>query len=81
MTVGMQRLVRGKPFVLHDGLTLPVGTRIAFPTGPYFRDEDVFDKPEEFDAYRYTKLAAADARTESGVNRWAASHAHKDNLT
>jgi cytochrome P450 len=79
-SVGTQRLVCGDPFVFHDGFTLPAGTRIAFPVGPYLRDADVFSRPDEFDGFRFVKLAEADARTEDGVNRWTAAHAHKLNL-
>ena len=60
--MGAQRLICGAPFVFNDGFTLPVGTRIAFPVGPYLRDADIFDRPDEFDGYRFVKLAEADAK-------------------
>ncbi|KAF1950206.1 cytochrome P450 [Byssothecium circinans] len=72
--VSVQRVITGEPFVFQDGLKLPAGTRLAFPTGPHLRDPDVFDNPNEFDGYRFVKL------TEDGVKRWAASHAHQHNL-
>lgn len=73
-------MVCGAPFVFNDGFTLPVGSRIAFPVGPYLRDPDVYSRPDEFDGYRFIKLEQSGTRTEDGVNRWAASHSHKHNL-
>jgi len=77
--VSTQRIVTGSPFICHDGFTLPVGTRIAFPVSSSSRDPDLVSRPEEFDGYRYLKLAKLDARTEEGVNIWAASHSHATN--
>lgn len=77
--MGTQRTVIGEPFQFHDGMTLPKGTRIAFPVSASQRDPELFTDPEEFDGYRYLKLSLAGARTEEGVNIWAASHAHETN--
>ncbi|KAH8197401.1 hypothetical protein TruAng_008424 [Truncatella angustata] len=75
------RVVKGKPFTFSDGLTVPVGTRIAFPAEACQRDPEVIADPETFDGFRFVKLAAANTKQEDGVNRWAASHASYSNLT
>ncbi|KAJ8069755.1 hypothetical protein OCU04_000178 [Sclerotinia nivalis] len=77
--LGIQRVVCGSPFTFYDGLTLPVGTRVAFPISSYLRDPAIFPQPDVFDGRRYLNLAQADARNEDGVNKWAASHAHAAN--
>ncbi|KAI0388401.1 cytochrome P450 [Xylariaceae sp. FL0594] len=79
--LGITRRVMDEPFTFHDGLTLPVGTRVAFPVDEYTRDPDTFPDPDKFDGYRYIRFTESDTRTEDGVNQWNASHAHQLNLT
>ncbi|PVI02659.1 cytochrome P450 [Periconia macrospinosa] len=74
------RVVKDKPFVFSDGLEIPVGTRIAFPSEACQKDESIVgENPLEFDSRRYVRLATADAR-DQGVNNWAASHPSASNL-
>ncbi|CAJ2504433.1 Uu.00g118270.m01.CDS01 [Anthostomella pinea] len=80
-TLNATRLVKGKPFTFSDGFTVPPGTRIAFPAEECQKDSDFISNPQEFDGFRFIKLAATDARQEDGVSRWAASHASFSNLT
>ncbi|KAI0157899.1 cytochrome P450 [Hypoxylon sp. FL1284] len=81
-----QRMVMDEPFTFHDGLTLPAGTRIAFPVDQFLRDPDMFESlsgsecPDVFDGFRLLRLKEADRRTEDGVNMWKATHAHQRNL-
>jgi hypothetical protein len=79
--VNATRCVQGKPFTFSDGLTLPVGTRIAFPAEALQRDPKIIENPAVFDGFRFVKLAAADKRQEDGVNYWHASHCSFSNLT
>jgi cytochrome P450 len=53
------RTVMEKPFTFHDGLTLPVGSRIAFPSRAIMVDPDNFDDPYSFRGFRFAELAAA----------------------
>ncbi|KAL1852790.1 hypothetical protein Daus18300_012034 [Diaporthe australafricana] len=78
--LGLPRLVSGSDFTFHDGLTVPAGTRIAFPIQEFLRDQEIFDNPDRFDSFRFVHLKESDARTEEGVNTWRASHANKWNL-
>lgn len=67
-TVTVQRIVQHKPFTFHDGLTLPVGTRMAIPNRAYLKDPTFFENPEDFDIYRFMKSQTAldnDKRTKS----------------
>ncbi|RYP49413.1 hypothetical protein DL768_004886 [Monosporascus sp. mg162] len=68
------------PFTFSDGLTIPPGTRIAFPAEACQQDPDLIVDPTKFDGFRFVRLAAADSRQEDGVNRWAASHTSYSNL-
>ncbi|KAJ5427436.1 hypothetical protein N7491_007878 [Penicillium cf. griseofulvum] len=58
------RTVMNKPFQFHDGTTLPVGARIAFPARAIMCDDDNFENPYEFDGFRFARLA----RDESSVS-------------
>ncbi|KAK8044771.1 membrane dipeptidase [Apiospora rasikravindrae] len=78
--MGCQRTITGKPFQLHDGATLPAGTRIAFPVELMLQDADAFQDAPRFDGYRFQRLAQEGARTDEGVNIWKASHSHSRNL-
>lgn len=78
--VAIPRMVDGKPVIFHDGLTLPAGTRIAFPVDSYMRDPDVFRDPEKFNGFRFIDLERSSVRNGEGVVMWNASHANKLNL-
>lgn len=81
MLVNATRAVKNYPFTFHDGLTVPVGTRIAFAAEAAQMDPDFVVDPENFDGFRFVKLEKADVRQEDGVNRWSASHASYSNMT
>lgn len=74
------RIIKHEPFTFSDGLILPVGTRIGFSVEGAHQNPDLVENPLEFDGFRFVKLAAANARQEDGVNRWAASHCSYSNL-
>jgi cytochrome P450 len=58
------RTVMQKPFTFHDGLTIPVGTRIAYPTLAIMRDPDTFG-PLKFDGFRFANLDGVNELNES----------------
>lgn len=80
LSVNATRYVKGQPLILHDGLTIPTGTRIAFPAEALQRDPTLIENPDVFDGFRFVKLTAMDARGEDGVNYWNASHCSYSNL-
>ena len=64
--VQAQRQVIGKPFTFSDGLTLPAGTRLAFPTAGQ-HDLDVSKAAEDFDGFRHVQREDVD-------KDWSAVH-------
>ncbi|KAB8205322.1 cytochrome P450 [Aspergillus parasiticus] len=52
--VSAQRVL-GRPLTLSDGVTLPKGTHICFPSGPMSRDPAVVPNPLTFDGFRWCK--------------------------
>ncbi|KAH8723056.1 cytochrome P450 [Phaeosphaeriaceae sp. PMI808] len=75
------RTVMEKPFQFHDGLTLPKGTRIAFPARAIMCDSDNFESPYEFDGFRFARLLAAKDETEkSGEQLHHSATVSKTNL-
>lgn len=69
-----------QPFTFSDGLTLPEGTAFAFPSSSCAMDSELVTNPDEFDPYRFVKLAKQDAEGEESENRWAASQAGATNM-
>ncbi|KAH9025148.1 cytochrome P450 [Lactarius hengduanensis] len=67
-----------RPFTFSNGVTIPVGTLIAAPTGAIHRDGENFPNPEEFDGFRFAKLHERDG---NDVARCQALSASPDNLT
>ncbi|GMG37336.1 unnamed protein product [Aspergillus oryzae] len=52
--VSAQRVL-GRPLTLSDGVTLPKGTHVCFPSGPMSRDPTVVPDPLTFDGFRWCK--------------------------
>ncbi|CZT23688.1 uncharacterized protein RCC_09402 [Ramularia collo-cygni] len=50
--VSVTRAVMQEPFRFHDGLTLPKGSRFAFPIHAIHRDPDNYDDPLSFCGFR-----------------------------
>jgi hypothetical protein len=50
------------PWVLHDGTTLPVGTRIGFPCKAIQLDPANFKDPLKFNGYRFARLNDAEKK-------------------
>lgn len=50
------RTVMQKPLQLHDGLTLPVGTRVAIPALAIQKDPDNYREPLVFNGFRSARL-------------------------
>lgn len=45
-------------FTFHDGLNIPQGTHIAAASCIHNKNEEVFEDPETFDGFRFSKLQA-----------------------
>lgn len=57
--VVLHRKVMGpKGFTFHDGLNIPQGTHIAAASCILNRNEEIFEDPETFDGFRFSKLQA-----------------------
>jgi cytochrome P450 len=67
-------------FTFSDGLTLPRGTVFAFPAYSCALDSELVANPDEFDPYRFVKLAKQDVEREELDNRWAASQSGTTNM-
>ncbi|KAL6834289.1 cytochrome P450 [Trichoderma sp. SZMC 28015] len=65
------RTVMEKPYQFHDGLTLPVGARFAFPSRAIMCDSDNFENPYEFDGFRFARLSAAKEGAATGADTGA----------
>lgn len=59
------------PYQFHDGLTLPVGARFAFPSRAIMCDSDNFENPYEFDGFRFARLSAAKEGAATGADTGA----------
>lgn len=75
------RTIVKHPFQFHDGLTLPVGTRIAFPAMAYMHDADNFENPLKFDGFRFARLEEAEAKAEEVEKKWSATTTARTNLS
>lgn len=51
-TVSFHRIVK-QPLTLSDGLLIPKGTHICFPSGPMSKDPAFIDNPHVFDGFRW----------------------------
>ncbi len=45
-----------RPFTFSNGVTVPAGTNVAFPSSAAHRDERVFTNPDVFDGLQFAKL-------------------------
>jgi cytochrome P450 len=45
-----------RPFTFSNGVTVPVGTLVSFPTCATSTDERIYPNPDEFDGFRFSKL-------------------------
>ncbi|KAL1838832.1 hypothetical protein VTJ49DRAFT_2189 [Mycothermus thermophilus] len=45
-----------KPFQLSNGQLIPAGVLIEVPAGAISRDPEVFEKPDEFDPWRFSRM-------------------------
>ncbi|KAJ5099680.1 hypothetical protein N7532_006681 [Penicillium argentinense] len=52
--LSMHRIVM-HPLTLSDGIVLPRGTHICFPSGPMTRDSTFIDDPNAFDGFRWCR--------------------------
>jgi ent-kaurene oxidase len=48
-----------KPYVFKDGLQIPQHTHFSFPNYELNMDADVYEKPEQFDPWRFLKMRRA----------------------
>lgn len=54
------RTIMNEPFRFHDGLTLPVGSSIAFPIGAIQKDAEFFSDPLTFNGFRFVDSTSND---------------------
>ncbi|PTU21085.1 hypothetical protein P175DRAFT_0516669 [Aspergillus ochraceoroseus IBT 24754] len=52
--INIQRIAK-EPLVFSDGLIIPQGTHICFPTGPLSRDGALLSNPDTFDGFRWCR--------------------------
>lgn len=45
-----------RPVTLSTGLHLPAGTSIAFPSDAVNRDPELYERPSDFDGFRFARL-------------------------
>lgn len=68
-------------FAFHDGLKLPVGTKIAIPALAIQTDERAFETPLDFQGFRFADLGGEnDHETASIESNWGASTISESNL-
>ncbi|GAW14656.1 hypothetical protein ANO14919_040590 [Xylariales sp. No.14919] len=75
------RTVMRKPLLLHDGISLPVGTRIGFSCKAIQLDPANFENPSHFDGFRFARLNEAEYQDEVGSRRYAAVTPTATNLS
>ncbi|KAF2681264.1 cytochrome P450 [Lentithecium fluviatile CBS 122367] len=77
------RTVMREPWVLHDGLTLPVGTRIGFSCKAIQLDPVNFSDPGplKFDGFRFARLNELEGRLDDGARRYSAATLTPTNLS
>lgn len=56
-----------RDYTFPDGTTIPAGTMIAAAATATQLDEEFYDRPEEFDGFRFSKLREAAAEAESNL--------------
>lgn len=71
VTVSFHRIVK-ETLTLSDGLRLPKGTHICFPSGPISKDPAFIDNPHVFDGFRWCQ----DPNDRNALNPIANSTAH-----
>ena len=63
-----------KDFRLSDGFIIPAGTQVGFPAQALAMDPDLFEDPERFDGFRFSKLYSSEDMESKGRLQWAASN-------
>lgn len=66
------RTVKNQPFTFPDGFTLPVGSRITFPTLPVGLDPENYESASEFDGFRFFRKRE-EARLAKKAYNWGAT--------
>jgi cytochrome P450 len=75
------RTVMRELWVLHDGTTLPIGTRIGFPCKAIQLDPANFQDPLQFDGFRFARLNEAEGDDAGTGARYSAVTATPTNLS
>jgi hypothetical protein len=66
------RTVKKEPFTFPDGFTLPVGSRITFPTLPMGMDSDSYENADKFDGFRFFRKREESRLAKTSYN-WGAT--------
>jgi cytochrome P450 len=73
----LARDVVGKPLDLGNGVKIPLGTRVVFPTHAIHQDADHYPEPLRFDAFRFSRpfegISTPNGNTASGRNEQRSS--------
>jgi hypothetical protein len=62
-------VILNRPLVLHDGLTLPVGSRIGFASLAIQTDPVNFPDPHKFEGFRFARLREESSRQKGHDER------------
>ena len=80
-SVSSARTVVKQPFRFHDGLTLPIGSCIGFPSKAYMLDPANFEDPLIFDGFRFARLEKEQRESaDEGERKWGATTIKRANL-
>ncbi|MCJ1380205.1 hypothetical protein MMC17_003308 [Xylographa soralifera] len=79
-SITCSRTVLDRPFQFHDGLTLPVGARFGFPIKALQSDPDNFNKPLNFDGFRFARASPIENDVVENNRKWGASSIGTTNL-
>lgn len=75
------RTVMREPLILHDGLTLPIGTRLAYLCRAAHHDPRNFPDPLRFDGHRFIELNRREEKSADGQAKYAASNSSTTSLS
>jgi Cytochrome P450 len=76
-TVPSSRLAL-RPFTFSNGVTVPAGTLVSYPTSAIHTDERIYPNPDEFDGFRFAKLR--ETESYSMTSRHQAASTSNENL-
>jgi cytochrome P450 len=67
-----------RPFTFSNGVTIPAGTLVSFPTSATQTDEEIYTNADEVDGFRFAKLR--ETESDSMASKHQAASASSENL-